>query len=683
MKKIIKKKIIAIVQARIDSSRFPQKILKKIGKLTLIEILLQRVSMSKKIDQIVVATTKLKSDDSLIKILDKNKINYYRGDEKNVLKRFFEAANQFKGDIIVRITGDCPLIDPVVIDEVINLYLRNSVDYASNIEPPSYPDGLDVEVFNVKELNIANKLATKEYDKEHVTPFIKNKKGIKKINKFLKPNMSNIRLTVDESIDLQQIKLILRKFKNYKYFGIKEIIELYKNQKKLFSLNKHMIRNEGSLLNKGQKLWKRALDIIPDGNMLLSKRPDFFLPKLWPVYFTKAKGMNIWDLEKKKYYDLSIMGVGTNILGYANNEVNSKVKLALKNSNMSTLNCPEEVQLAEVLIEMHPWFDMVKFAKTGGEANAMAIRIARAKTGRDKIAVCGYHGWHDWYLSANINDKKNLDTHLIKGLSTKGIPKNLKNTVFPFEYNNFKQLLGICKNHKIGAIKMEVFRNIPPKKNFLIKIRKLADANNIVLIFDECTSGFRETFGGLHKKYKILPDMCILGKALGNGYPITAVLGKKDIMRYASTTFISSTFWTDRVGFVAALETLSQMKKYKSWAKISKLGNFIKIEWRKIAKKHKLKIKITGLSSCPAFGIVSNDWLKYKTFITQTMLESNFLATDTIYVSLAHDNKKIIKKYLNLIDLIFKKIKLCETNQENINLLLKTDVCQTSFKRLN
>ena len=233
MKKIIKKKIIAIVQARIDSSRFPQKILKKIGKLTLIEILLQRVSMSKKIDQIVVATTKLKSDDSLIKILDKNKINYYRGDEKNVLKRFFEAANQFKGDIIVRITGDCPLIDPVVIDEVINLYLRNSVDYASNIEPPSYPDGLDVEVFNVKELNIANKLATKEYDKEHVTPFIKNKKGIKKINKFLKPNMSNIRLTVDESIDLQQIKLILRKFKNYKYFGIKEIIELYKNQKKL------------------------------------------------------------------------------------------------------------------------------------------------------------------------------------------------------------------------------------------------------------------------------------------------------------------------------------------------------------------------------------------------------------------------------------------------------------------
>jgi len=678
-----KKNIVAIIQARNNSTRFPKKILQKIGGLTLIEILLKRIALSKKINNVVVATTNSKSDDSLVKILKKKKANYFRGDEDNVLKRYYYAARKYKADIVVRITGDCPVIDPKVVDEVIDLYLLNKVDFASNIEPPTYPDGLDVEVFGFNELAKAYKFAKSKFDKEHVTPFIKFKKGVKKINKVLNLDLSNLRLTVDEKIDLEQLRLLCKKFDNSNKFGIKEIINLYKKDKKLFSLNKHLIRNEGGSLNKGQKLWKRALNIIPDGNMLVSKRPDFFLPNLWPTYFSKAKGIEIWDLENKKYFDFCTMGVGTNILGYANKKINNKINLTLKKSNMSTLNCPEEVELAESLIKLHPWFDMVKFAKTGGESNAIAIRIARAKSGRDKIAVCGYHGWHDWYLSANINDKKNLDTHLLKGLSTNGIPKNLKNTVFPFEYNNFNQLLKICKNHKIGAIKMEVFRNIAPKNNFLKKIRKLADKNKIVLIFDECTSGFRETLGGLHKKYKIIPDMCILGKALGNGYPITAVLGKKETMKYATTTFISSTFWTDRIGFVAALETLNEMKKNKSWNEISKLGNHFKTEWKKIAKKNKLKIQISGLAACPSFTIVSNNWNKYKTFITQHMLENNFLATNTIYVSTAHKNKIIIKKYLTLLNFIFKKIKLCEKNLENIDNLLKTKVCQTGFRRLN
>tara|TARA_X000000368_G_scaffold419092_1_gene422387 strand:+ start:16662 stop:18704 length:2043 start_codon:yes stop_codon:yes gene_type:complete len=677
------KKIVAIIQARNGSSRFPKKILKKIGKLTLIEILLKRISLSKRINKVVVATTRSSSDNSLIKILMKRKIDFYRGDENNVLNRYYEAAKKFNADIVVRITGDCPVIDPKIVDEVIDLYLASKAAFASNIEPPTYPDGLDVEVFSFNELSNAKKFAKSKFDKEHVTPFIKYRRNIKKINKFSNLNLSKIRLTVDEEVDLQQLKILFKKFKNITKFGIKDIIELYRKDKNIFSLNSHLNRNEGGSLNKGQKLWKRALNIIPDGNMLVSKRPDFYLPKLWPVYFSKAKGIAVWDLENNKYFDLSLMGIGTNILGYANKKINTKINSVLKKSNMSTLNCPEEVKLAESLIELHPWFDMVKFAKTGGEANAIAIRIARAKTGRDKIAVCGYHGWHDWYLSANINDKKNLDTHLLKGLSTNGIPKNLKNTVFPFEYNNFKELVKICKKHKIGAIKMEVFRNISPKNDFLRKVRNLANKNKIILIFDECTSGFRETFGGLHKKYKIIPDMCILGKALGNGYPITAVLGKKEVMKYATTTFISSTFWTDRVGFVAALETLDLMKKNQSWKKICKIGNFIKKEWYKIAKKNKININISGLAACPSFTINSKDWVKYKTFITQYMLENKFLASNTIYVSTAHNDKKIINKYLSLLNLIFKKIRLCEKNIENIDALLKTDVCQTNFKRLN
>jgi len=677
-----KDKIIAIIQARCNSSRFPNKILKKIGNLSLIEIIFNRLSLSKKIDKAVVSTTKSKNDDNLIKILKKNRIPFYRGDEKNVLKRFYNTAKKFNAKIIVRITADCPLIDPKIVDQVINLYKTKKVSFASNIEPPTYPDGLDVEVFSFKELEKANKFAKSKFDKEHVTPFIKFNKKIKKANKFFKTNLSHLRVTVDEEVDLELLRKLLKN-KDIMKFNFQSIITAYKKNKNLFNINKHIGRNEGGFLNKGQKLWKRALNIIPDGNMLLSKRPDFYLPKLWPVYFSKAKGVSIWDLENKKYTDMSVMGVGTNILGYANKVINKDVQLSLDKSNMSTLNCPEEVKLAEKLINLHPWFHMVKFAKTGGEANAIAIRIARAKTGKDKIAVCGYHGWHDWYLSASLNNKKILDTHLLSGLSTNGIPTKLKNTVIPFEYNNYKQLKKICDNHDIGVIKMEVFRNLAPTNNFLKKVKNLANKKKIVLIFDECTSGFRETFGGLHKKYRIKPDICILGKALGNGYPITAVIGKKEIMKYASSSFISSTFWSDRIGFVAALKTLSEMEKKKSWKLISQVGKLIKKKWKMIANKNKLKIIITGLSSCPSFYIPSYNWLKYKTFISQYMLEKNYLATNTVYVSTKHKSKKILNKYFSYLDEIFKEIKLCENKLKNIDDLLKTVECQSSFKRMN
>ena len=433
----------------------------------------------------------------------------------------------------------------------------------------------------------------------------------------------------------------------------------------------------------GQNLWNKAKKIIPGGNMLLSKRAEMFLPDIWPAYFDKASGCEVWDLDNNKYFDMCIMGIGTNTLGYGNKEVDEAVFEAITKGNMSTLNCPEEVKLAEKLVEINPWAEMVRFARTGGEANSIAVRIARSASGKDGVAFCGYHGWHDWYLSANLNDKKNLDTHLLKDLSTNGIPKKLKNTVFPFEYNNYEQLKKICKNNDIGVIKMEVFRNFAPSNNFLKKVKNLANKKNIVLIFDECTSGFRETLGGLHKKYKIEPDICILGKALGNGYPITAVIGKKEVMKHASSSLISSTFWTDRIGFIAALKTLSEMERKKSWKMISQIGGLIKKKWKMIAKKNKLKIKISGLSACPSFYIPSSNWLKYKTLITQYMLEKNYLATNTVYVSTEHKNKKILNKYFTFLDEVFKKIKNCENKIDNIDSLLKTDTCQSTFKRLN
>ena len=285
-------------------------------------------------------------------------------------------------------------------------------------------------------------------------------------------------------------------------------------------------------MGKGQKLYSKAKQIVAGGNMLLSKRPEMFLPEQWPSYFSKSKGCEVWDLDGNKYID-TLMMPGTNSLGYNYEEIDEAVKDTINSGNMSTLNAPEEVELTERLVELHPWADMARFARSGGEANSVAIRLARAASGKDNVAFCGYHGWHDWYLASNLSDTKGLDGHLLPGLNPHGVPKNLKDSVYPFEYNNFDKLEDLVKTKNIGVIKMEVYRNKEPENNFLHRVRKLANENNIVLVFDECTSGFRKNYGGLHKLYDVEPDVAMFGKALGNGYAVTAVLGKREVMQAA------------------------------------------------------------------------------------------------------------------------------------------------------
>lgn len=433
----------------------------------------------------------------------------------------------------------------------------------------------------------------------------------------------------------------------------------------------------------GQDLYVKAKKLIPGGTMLLSKRPEMFLPDFWPSYFSKAKGCNVWDLDGNKFIDTSIMGIGTNILGYGNSEVDEAVLEIVKNGNMSTLNCPEEVYLAERLVEMHPWADMVRLARSGGEANAIAIRIARAASGRDKVAVCGYHGWHDWYLSANLGSDENLAGHLLPGLDPKGVPSNLRNTVFPFNYNKIEELENLFeKNPDIGVIKMEVSRNKGPEDNFLHKVRAIANKHNAVLIFDECTSGFRQTFGGLHKLYGVEPDMAMFGKALGNGYGITATIGKRSVMEAAQKTFISSTFWTERIGPSAALKTLDVMERERSWETITETGNIIGSSWLKLASENNLKISLNGMPALIGFSFDSDQHLKYKTFITQEMLKRGYLAATSIYVSVVH-TKEILDAYFENLSEIFQIIQSCENGQNNIDSLLNGPVCHGGFKRLN
>ena len=429
----------------------------------------------------------------------------------------------------------------------------------------------------------------------------------------------------------------------------------------------------------GQKIWRKAKKIIPGGTMLFSKNPDLFLPKKWPAYYYKAKGCMLWDLEKNKYIDISTMSVGACSLGYSNSKIDNEVIKKIKLGNMSSLNNAEEIILAEKLISIHPWAEMVRFARSGGEANAIAIRIARAATSKKKIAICGYHGWHDWYLSSNLNNSKNLENFLFPNVPIKGVPEDLKNSVFPFEYNNLVQLKKIISNHDIGIIKMEVERNDIPINNFLKEVRKICDEKKIILIFDECTSGFRKTFGGLHKFFKVNPDIAMFGKALGNGYAINAIIGKRSIMEHAKLSFISSTFWTERIGTVAALKTLELMFKIRSWELISKIGNSIKENWKKLADSHNINIIIKGLDALPNFNFLSDDNLYFKTYISQEMLKNKILAGNSVYVCINH-NKTILNKYYDVLDKVFKKIKNCIDQKENIKSLLKSQVCISGIR---
>ncbi len=676
-------KITAIIQARLSSSRFPGKVLQTINGKSIMQIIHARLKKSKFIDQIIFAIPKSKNELKLKKHLLKNKFLIFEGNNNDVLDRYYKTAKKYKSEIILRITGDCPVIDPNIIDKMIKKFLENKYDCVLNYSPPTFPDGLDVAVFNQKLLFKAWKMSKTKFDREHVMPFIIRNSKFTKFNYRSDIDFSRERWTIDEPADLKVIRNIFNHFKKEINFSWKEVIKLRNNNPKLFESNKNILRDEGSKISTGAKLWKRANILIPGGSMLFSKKSELFLPGVWPSYFSKAKGSKVWDLDGKKFLDMSLMGVGTNILGYNNSQVDKKVIETVNKGNMSTLNCPEEVELAEKLIEIHPWADCAKFTRTGGEANAVAIRIARAATGKDKIAICGYHGWHDWYLSANLNKRDNLKEMLLPGLQPDGVPNKLKGLTLTFNYNDINSLKKIITNNKnLCAIKMEVSRNTAPKNNFLKKVRELANKHNLLLIFDECTSGFRQTFGGLHKHYGIDPDIAIFGKALGNGYAINAIIGKKEYMDFAKSSFISSTFWTERIGPTAALKTLEVMKKLKSWDIITRKGISVKKSIKKIAVKNNLKIKFNGLPALLSFNIVSKNSFKYKNLITQELLKKSILATNSIYFCTEH-SKNDISKYLHYLEKAFNLISNCENEDRDINSLLENRLSQKGFSRLN
>lgn len=435
-------------------------------------------------------------------------------------------------------------------------------------------------------------------------------------------------------------------------------------------------------LKKGPELWKKAKKLIPGGNQLLSKRSEQFLPDLWPSYYKKAKGIEVWDLDGNHFFDMCIMGIGACPLGYADKDVDDAVKSIIKNGSMCTLNTPDEVSLAESLLHLHPWAEMIRYGRCGGEAMAMAIRIARARTGKDKVAFCGYHGWHDWYLSSNLADDRNLDGHLLKGLSPAGVPRGLINTALPFHYNHPEELEAIIEANKdeLAAVVIEPVRDHDPEQGFLKAVESIAHEHDAVFIVDEVSSGFRLCTGGAHLLYDIRPDIAVFAKAMGNGYPIAAVIGTEDVMQAAQSTFISSTNWTEGIGPAAALATIEKYQRKSVPEHLVKTGKTVQNLWRDSAHDAGLSIDASGIYPLSHFTFEGPFALESQTLFTQLMLDEGFLAGKSFYATLAH--KKVhIDDYREAVNDSFRKISEA-VEAKTITKMLKGPVAHSGFQRL-
>lgn len=669
--------VVAIVQARLGSVRMPAKVLSEVLGKPLLHHLVSRLSRAATVDRVVLAVPSSGVNDPLEVLARELGISCVRGSELDVLERFAAVAELFPADAYVRITGDCPLVVPEIVDDVVHEFFRQGADYART--DLSFPDGLDVEVFTGQKLREAAEGARDNYDREHVTPFIRRAAGEHVVEVTPALDLSRLRLTIDEPEDFTVLESIFSEFGDNE-FSFADIASLASSRPALFVPNQHLSRNAGSEMGTGEKLWTRAKRVIPGGNHLLSKRSEIHLPAGWPAYFSRTSGCQVWDLDGKPYWDVGFMGIGTNILGYSHPKVDEAVRQVVAEGNLSTLNCPEEVYLAEKLCDIHPWADMARFTRSGGEAGVVAVRIARAASGKDGVAICGYHGWHDWYLSANLSDDGALDKHLLSGLEPKGVPHSLRGLVRPFSYNDLPALRQILEMGDVGTVFMEVERSTPPDPGFLEGVRALADKHGAVLVFDECTSGFRRVLGGLHLHYGVDPDMAIFGKTLGNGYAINAVIGRESVMQSAQGTFISSTFWSERIGPVAALASLAVMEDEHAPEQVHAIGEWVRASWSQIAHDKGLPIDISGIPALNVFSLPDYDPAEVKTFLTSDMLSEGFLTSTALYASLSH-TPEVLAAYLEYWGRSLDKI--AEHGPDRLGDFLPHGVAQSGFQRLN
>lgn len=392
-------------------------------------------------------------------------------------------------------------------------------------------------------------------------------------------------------------------------------------------------------------LYERACRLIPGGTQLLSRRPSKFAYGVSPVYAVSAKGARFIDLEGREYIDW-VSGIGAIILGYADPVVDEAVKEQMGRGTIYSVNHELEVELAEELVSLVPCAEMVRYAKCGGEACAIAVRIARGATGRDKVLFCGYHGWHDWYLAANWNASEGLDAHLFPGIDPTGVPRALAGTAIPFPYGDAEALARLLDEQRgeVAAIIMEPLRSRWPPEGYLAEVRNLARQAGAVLIFDEVSTGFRFSSGGVQPVLGVVPDLAVFAKSISNGYPMGVVVGRREVMEPAARMFISSTYWSDTLGLRAALTTLREIRRRGVPEQLDRLGGTLQERLNSLAAETGAPIHCGGVRVHPQLTFDVGDDLarrKLSTLYIQEMAKRGCHGYTSFYLNAAQGEAEL------------------------------------------
>jgi glutamate-1-semialdehyde 2,1-aminomutase/spore coat polysaccharide biosynthesis protein SpsF len=560
-------RVVGIVQARLGASRLPGKMLLDLEGVPVIARTLTRVARARTLDEVVLATSSAPADADLVRLAAEWGFRAFAGSEEDVLARVLEAARAAEADVIVRLTGDCPLHDPDVIDRVVTAFLerREEVDYVSNITPPTYPDGLDVEVIPLPVLERLGREAAERSHREHVTTYIRERLSqFRTLNVTCEDgDLSGLRWTLDDDGDLQFLCAVFRCFAGRDGFGWREVLDLLRARPDLAAANAGRARNEGWMrslmsgksapplhLEHSEQWWARGSARIPAGTQTLSKGPSQFVDGAAPKYLQRGLGSHVWDVDGNEYIDYP-MGLGPVTLGHCHPITQEAVRRQLEEGITFSLMHPLEVEVAELICELVPCAEQVRFGKNGSDVTAAAVRCARALTGRDVVAHCGYHGWQDWYIGS------------VGGIRARGVPEAVKALQRPFVYNDIASLERIFAEHdgQVAAVIMEVMNTREPAEGFLEQVAALTRRHGAVLIFDEIISGFRYSLGGLQQHYGVLPDLATVGKGMANGMPISAVVGRTEAMRAFDEIFFSFTFGGECLSLAAAKACINFMRR--------------------------------------------------------------------------------------------------------------------------
>ena len=678
------KKVIIVIQARVNSSRLPSKVLLKLNGIPSIIRMTNRVQLSKLADEIWIATGTDKVNDALGALFKNTSIKVYRGDNLDVLSRYAKIIKDTKADVVVRLTGDCPLIDHMIIDQAIQLLIDRKVDYVSNIIKRTYPDGQDVEVFTAEALLEANLKVDEDFSKEHVTTYIhgihkkKYKFGnFKKVSLEHSADFSNLRWTLDEQKDHNFLDQI---FSNLpEDVSWQNIISYLINNPLLQIKNNNIVSNEGAIdknsddyhrYKKSNKLFKRAIKTVPLGSQTFSKSHIQFPNGATPLFFDRAQGVNIIDPDGNHYIDY-VLGLLPITLGYCDPDVDQAVIKQIMKGSIFSLPSILEMELSEKLVELIPSAEMVRFGKNGSDVTSAAVRLARAYTSRELIAVAGYHGWQDWYIGSTTRDL--------------GVPQVVKELTKKFLINDIDSLKYLFNKYpnRFAAIILEPAGLTPTDINFLIEAKELCKKNKTLLIFDEIISGFRINIGGAQKEYGIVPDISCFGKGMANGYPLSAIVGKRKIMKLMEEIFFSSTFGGETLSLAASIATINKMQKYSTIDKVNNYGGRLINELNKICKKNGVfdYLRISNVNWWPQI-IIRNppiDKILFISLMRQEFLKSGLFITNTFNLCYAHTNPDVlvltVKKFSQSI------IKLKEyINDTNPKKFLDGDLVQTTFK---